>query len=224
MERKIVIVAALSLMLMTTSVWAGFTTWLPAPNEPNLDEILDNLYGLSNLVRVEDTGDNGTDILWPNSGATVNARAKFTTDRMAFGYLPGSSGTAYENLFTARSYGYLSGLTAAVSPTLSGNVFRFAMRPRTDLIWSSNPFDNDGGMDQMITFRITGSGGEKNNQIGSYVLAWEQDSWLGDRDYNDLIVEVSGVSPVPEPATLTLFGLGLAGFAGWRVRRRKQQP
>jgi hypothetical protein len=215
--------AALGLLLLSQGAQAGFTSWLPSANEPNLDEILDNLYGLSNLVRINDDGIGETDILWANSGAAVSAKAKFTTDRQAFGFLPGASGMGYENIFTARDYGYLSGLSGSIDPILSGSVFRFATRPRTDLIWSSDPMNNDGGSDQMITYRIIGSSGRADNQVGAYVLAWEQDNWLGDRDYNDLIVEVSGVSPVPEPATLALLGLGLAGLTGWRVRRRKLQ-
>lgn len=40
--------------------------------------------------------------------------------------------------------------------------------------------------------------------------------------YQDLIVKIVQPTPTPEPGTLLLFGYGLAGLAGIRVRRKKK--
>ncbi len=58
-----------------------------------------------------------------------------------------------------------------------------------------------------------------------YLLAWEDTAFANsDLDYNDFVVLVESVHPVPEPAALGMFGLGalLIGlFAGLGRRRRK---
>jgi len=75
----------------------------------------------------------------------------------------------------------------------------------------SAAFGNDQGKQHFAVFHGPGE---------SYWLGMEDlkfgNCYSSDKDYNDMVVYVA---PVPEPATLTLFGTGLIGLAGL-VRRR----
>ena len=77
---------------------------------------------------------------------------------------------------------------------------------------------------QVLRGFITGAAGNPDNHIGAFVIAFEDLSGLGDRDYNDLVVEVRGVSdaPIPLPGTLVLAAAGLAGLGALRIRARRQ--
>jgi hypothetical protein len=87
----------------------------------------------------------------------------------------------------------------------------------------------NGGNDHMLAFEGTG---EDTVQIGlfapgtwgtnEYILAWEDLPFSSagcDQDYQDFVVMVESVSPVPVPAAVLLGALGL-GAAGLRLRKR----
>lgn len=96
--------------------------------------------------------------------------------------------------------------------------------------WYSDTSLNAGGAkDHMVAYQgkgeMLGLGSDPNNPSGSvlwgsnsYLLGWE-DLNLGDWDYNDMVVVVSNVRPVPD-ASGTLALLGVALLAMTAIRRR----
>lgn len=52
----------------------------------------------------------------------------------------------------------------------------------------------------------------------TFAIAFE-DLANGDDDYNDMVVKIESITPVPEPGTLALFGTGLISIAGL-IRRK----
>lgn len=80
---------------------------------------------------------------------------------------------------------------------------------------------NTGNADMAGIYDVTGATGPYvGGLLGSDVVVAFEDVYGGDFDYNDLVVGVTDVAPVPEPGTLGLIGLGLFAV-GFAARRRK---
>jgi hypothetical protein len=172
--------------------------------------ILDSIYGLNNLTRVDDSADQIWQLCTGAGCGTATYEAKYAGYDQYFGFsaIDGTGKTEILN---------------SVSGTLNTT---YTFMPSGQFVFYDDPYNNpspiwyslmslNGGDDHMVTWKI-------NSTDCDYVIAFE-DLPLGssDRDYNDLVIEVKNVRPVPEPATMLLLGLGLMGLAGVRRKIKK---
>lgn len=200
------------------------TVILPSPNEPDLigvGGILDTVFGLGNLQRVDDDLDQ----YWRVTAdeVTATAVAKHAGYKQNFGFI-NSEGQFSSLLYVP----YMNAQSSFSNVPAIGDEIRFGLtrgaKPRrgNKRVFSSDPSNNGfcgwfncyASEDHMVSWLIT-----DGEYAGDYVLAWEDLKHLGDRDYNDLVVRVSGVAVVPAPAAVFLFGSGLLGLVVVSRRR-----
>ena len=121
---------------------------------------------------------------------------------------------AFGHLSTANLFGYYIGVPGGA----------FFSDPSLNPTNATYP----GGTAQMVAYAGNGStsltiGSFKGKfNSGEYLLAWE-DKAQGDWDYNDMVVLVESVHPVPEPAALGMFGLGALLLGGFMALRRREE-
>lgn len=126
-----------------------------------------------------------------------------------------------------------------VNKVFGTNLFGFYLSNEEDnLIFYSDSALNDDGDNNMLAFQGVGDSVDVTYSLntsgeaeqgkssewgpGEYILAWEDlplpDNSDKEPDYNDLVLMVESLIPVPVPGAVLLGILGL-GVAGWKLRK-----
>ena len=199
---------------------AGDINNTPHASEDSLWLIVNNIYGTSfNSNADMQFAQVGTET-FSFLNVSASAQAVFAANSQTFGWY--DTATATENvLFTVTGSGYAVTGAGAFS---SENDFGFFLTSTNggSNTWYSEVALNSDGIDHQALYDLAALTGDAS-YAGSYLSAWE-DLALGsanfDGDYNDLVLQID-TNIIPEPTTMTLLGIGLAGFAARRFRNKK---
>jgi Domain of unknown function (DUF4114) len=219
---KTLAVSIIGLLIAAASSQASLTYVNEAAGngEPSLDTIMTHVYG-AYYTRIDDSVDQVWDLISPTGTASLdaiyagNSQALYTTD------LSGNN-SAGPIISYGGNQGYIASgtVTGIISPNVNPFLFMDNSPNTSTTYWSSDPSLNSDLLDHMVTFAITGGA-----DAGDYVIAFEDLPYgQSDLDYNDFVVQVSGVKPVPEASTMIAGALLLLplGVSTLRILRRNR--
>ena len=180
------------------------------------NDVLESIYGIGTTSRGGYYGSTVT--------LTENALVTFTFLGFEAGYDNDFNLNGTE-LFSTEDYpsNMVTGISDSITVSLTAGLLGFSFDINNDSGMVVNGFNpNDSYHDGDINFFVSFDG-DATAISGNSLVLFLDDSGAGpDDNHDDFAVRMS-VTPVPEPSTMLLFGVGLVGFGVFRKKFKKAQ-
>jgi len=166
-------------------------------------------YAPSNIFGIYDAANPANLVPIFTGGATAGARATVTIETDG-------------SVWVVQTYPVVGGGDTTVD--FAGNLFGFYLNTPNGTFYSDTLLNTDN-FDHLRAYQgkgidtiQVGTSSAGLWQTDTYALAWEDLLNGGDQDYQDMVLMVESLMPVPVPAAVLLGILGL-GVAGWKLRK-----
>lgn len=172
------------------------------------------LAGTNNFGIYDSSNTNNKAVLFSGT-AGAGSKVAFT-----FGNFAGGNNLAVQDMnnFSQASFYKFNSQTFGFFINNGSNTFYSDTTKNTDSYDHMVAYQSKGG-----NVMLPGSTTYTPWLANELVLAFEDTVGGGDHDYNDMVLMVESVAPVPEPGTMVLLGAGLLGLAVFGKRRMNRE-